>query len=66
MRYLQSLLLIVFLGVIVVFALQNRQYVPVRFLNLRTEPPLAMSFAVVYLLGMVSGWSIVALLRRLL
>jgi putative membrane protein len=64
MRYLIGALLLVFLAAIGVFALQNINTVIVSFLNWKIEAPLAIVAVVIYLLGMVSGWSVVSFIRR--
>ena len=64
MRALQALILLVFLGALAVFALQNTQIVPIRFLNWSVSAPVALGFVAVYLLGMLSGWTVVAFLQR--
>ena len=64
MRYLLAALLLVFLGSVTVFAVQNTQTVTVRFLNWGLTAPFAALAVGVYLLGMISGWNVVAFLRR--
>lgn len=64
MRYLLAAVLLAFLGAIIVFALQNTQSVTVRFLNWGVTVPFALLAVVIYLAGMLSGWSVVAFLRR--
>jgi putative membrane protein len=64
MRYLIGALLVLFLAAIAVFALQNINTVIVTFLNWKIEAPFAIVAVVIYLLGMVSGWSVVSFIRR--
>jgi lipopolysaccharide assembly protein A len=64
MRYLLAAILLAFLGAIVVFALQNTESVTVRFLNWGVTLPFALLAVVIYLAGMLSGWSVMAFLRR--
>jgi uncharacterized integral membrane protein len=64
MRFIQAVLLLTFLGAIAVFALQNNQIVTVQLLNGSISAPLALTIVGVYLLGMVSGWTVVAFVRR--
>ena len=64
MRYVQGFLLLVFLGAVGIFALQNRGPVELAFLNWTLRAPLALEVVAVYLLGMVSGWTVVAFIRR--
>jgi lipopolysaccharide assembly protein A len=64
MRFLQATLLLIFLALIAVFAWQNTQPVTIRFLDRSVGMPIALMVIVVYLLGMLSGWTVVAYLRR--
>ena len=64
MRYLLALVLFLFLGGVTVFAVQNTQSVTVRFLNWSATAPFALLTVGVYLLGMISGWNVVAFLRQ--
>ncbi len=61
----------VYLGVIALFAiatltfaLQNLEAVTMAFLGFRVRAPLALLAIVVYVLGAVTGGSLLALLRR--
>jgi len=64
MRFIQAVLLLAFLGAITVFALQNTQVVTVRLLNWSVSAPIALTVVAAYVLGMVSGWTVVAFIRR--
>jgi lipopolysaccharide assembly protein A len=64
MRYVQGFLLLIFLGAVAIFALQNREPVELQFLSWSLRAPLALEVVAVYLLGMVSGWTVVAFVRR--
>ena len=64
MRYFQALVFLAFLCAIGVFAMQNRDVITVNFLTWNLSQPVAMVMVVVYFLGMLSGWSVVAFLRR--
>ena len=61
MRLIQTALPIAFLLVILLFAVQNTQGETLRFLNWVITVPTALVIVLVYLLGMVSGWSVVPL-----
>ena len=63
MRFVFGVILLIFLGAVGVFALQNTQSVAVRFLNWSVSAPLALLSIAVYFLGMISGWSVVGFLR---
>ena len=64
MRYLQAVLFLAFLAIIGVFAVQNRDVITVNFLNWNLSQPVALLSVVVYVLGMLSGWTVVAFMRR--
>ncbi len=64
MRYLLGLILLVFLGVVGIFAVQNTQTVRLNFLSWSVTAPLALLAVAIYFLGMLSGWNVVAFLRR--
>ena len=63
MRYLLGLILLIFLGAVGLFAVQNTQPITVKFWNLGVTAPVALFAVGVYLLGMISGWNVVAFLR---
>lgn len=63
MRYLQVAILILFLGVVGVFAVQNTQAVTLRFLNMSLSAPVALLAVGLYLLGMLTGWTVTDFLR---
>jgi len=64
MRYVLGILLLLFFGAILIFAIENLQSVSVRFLTKSIEAPFAVLAVGIYVLGMVSGWSVVSFLRR--
>ena len=64
MRFLQGVLLLVFLGGVFLFALQNNRAVSVRFLGWESTPPVSLLILGVYVLGMLTGGTVVSLLRR--
>ena len=63
MRFVYGVILLIFLGAVGVFALQNTQSVALRFLNWSVSAPVALLSVAVYFLGMISGWSVVGFLR---
>ena len=63
MRFVFGVILLIFLGAVGVFALQNTQSVALRFLNWSVSAPVALLSVAVYFLGMISGWSVVGFLR---
>jgi putative membrane protein len=64
MRYIQAVIFLIFLAAIGVFALQNRDVITVSFLTWKLSQPVALLTVVVYFVGMLSGWTVVAFVRR--
>lgn len=64
MRIVQAVLFLVFLGVVGLFAVQNTRSVTVGFWTWELTAPVALVIVVVYFLGMLSGWTVVAFVRR--
>jgi putative membrane protein len=64
MRMFLGVILLVFLGAVGVFALQNTQAITVQFITWSVTAPLAFLAVVIYLLGMLSGSSVVGFVRR--
>jgi len=64
MRFIQAVLLVAFLGAILIFAWQNNQTVTISFLNWGITAPNALVIVAVYLLGTLTGWTVVSYLRR--
>lgn len=64
MRTISGILLLAFLGIILAFALQNRAPVDIRVLDYKWTYPLAFVVVGAYVLGMLSGWSVLGFFRR--
>src|SRR5262249_51862103 len=64
MRYFLAFVFLAFLCAIGVCAIQTRDVITVTFLTWNVSQPVAMVMVVVYVLGMLSGWSVVGFLRR--
>ena len=64
MRVIYLLTLLVLLGAIGVFALQNRETIVLQYLDRNVSCPLALLIVIVYLLDMVSGWTVIAFVRH--
>jgi putative membrane protein len=64
MRYVHVAIIVVFVAVTVIFALQNLQSVTMSFLGYSVRMPMALQALVIYLLGMATGGSLWSLLRR--
>jgi uncharacterized integral membrane protein len=65
MRWLHLFVIGLFAAAIIIFAAQNLQLVTMTFLGFSATVPLALLAAISYLLGMATGGSLLALLRRL-
>ena len=64
MRWFYLTVIVLFAAATVIFVAQNFQVVDVSFLRMSIKTPLALIFAIIYLLGAVTGGSLLALARR--
>ena len=64
MRWFHLTVIVPLAAATIVFAVQNFEIVTVTFLKLSARAPLALLVAIIYLLGMATGGSLLALLRR--
>jgi putative membrane protein len=64
MRFVYLLILLLALAAVVVFAVQNNETVTLQYFDRSITCALPLLVAIVYLLGMVSGWTVIGLLRR--
>ena len=64
MRWVHFTVIGLFAVATILFAIQNFQIVTMSFLGFSVRAPLAVLVAIVYVLGMVTGGSLWALLRR--
>jgi putative membrane protein len=64
MRFVCLLILVAIGGAVIAFAVQNQHDVTLTFFNYNLTLSVPILVGAVYLLGMVSGWSVVGLLRR--
>jgi putative membrane protein len=64
MRWIHLAVIVLFVAATVLFAVQNFDIVTMSFLGFSVRAPLWLLVAIVYVLGMVTGGSLVALLRR--
>ena len=64
MRWLHVIVVALFVIATCIFAIQNFEIVTLSFLGFSARAPLALLIAVFYLLGMATGGSLFALLRR--
>jgi lipopolysaccharide assembly protein A len=64
MRAFFFLVLLIVAGVVGVFAFQNQEMVTIQFFDWSVSYPLAIVVGIVYLAGMVSGWTVLGTVRR--
>jgi uncharacterized integral membrane protein len=64
MRVLYFLFLVAFVVAVGMFAYFNQQPVTVRFLDWSTPTNVALVAFAAYMVGMLSGWTVVGMLRR--
>jgi len=64
MRWVHLTVIILLAAAILVFVLQNRDFVGISFLGFGVRAPLAILIAVAYVIGAVTGGNLFALLRR--
>jgi uncharacterized integral membrane protein len=64
MRFIQAIILLAFLGAVGLFAIQNTNAITVSFWTWKTTGPVALLAIAAYLLGMLSGWTVVSMFTR--
>jgi lipopolysaccharide assembly protein A len=64
MRGFYFLVLLVILGAITIFALQNQHEITLRYLDQSVNCALSLLIAIVYFLGMLTGWTLIGVVRR--
>jgi uncharacterized membrane protein YciS (DUF1049 family) len=64
MRVIRILVLILLVAAVALFAYQNNDRVTLQYLNSSLTLPMSILIAAVYVLGMLSGWTVFGLLRR--
>jgi len=64
MRLVYLLILLLVLAAVIIFAVQNHETVTLQYLNQSVSCSLPVLIVVVYVLGMVSGWTVVGFLKR--
>ena len=63
MRFMQAVAFLAFLLAIGIFAAQNTGVITVNFLTWNLAQPVALVTVAVYVLGMLSGWTVLAFVR---
>jgi lipopolysaccharide assembly protein A len=64
MRWVHTVIVVLFAAATLIFLVQNREIVSMDFLGFSVRAPLAVIAASFYLLGAITGGSAYALLRR--
>lgn len=64
MKYITAALAVILLILVVIVGIQNRAAVDVSFLFWRTSQPTILLITASYVLGMLSGWGLVELVKR--
>jgi len=64
MRFIQAVIFLGFLGAVGLFAAQNTDAITVNFWTWKLTGPVAILAVAIYFLGMLSGWTVVAFVRR--
>ena len=63
MRWFHTTVVAVLAVIVLAFAVQNFQSTTISLFNIKMSAPLAVVVAIVYLLGMLTGGSVVSLFR---
>ncbi len=64
MRTLCTIFLLIFLAAVAAFAAFNHEEVTVRFFDWSWTTNLAILAGAAYLLGMLSGWTVIGMIRK--
>lgn len=64
MKRISTVLSVILLIAMVVFAIQNLESVDVQFLVFSLSMPKILLILLIYLLGMVSGWGLLDVLKK--
>jgi uncharacterized integral membrane protein len=64
MRFLCFLFLLLFAGAVGAFAYENQQDITLKFLQWSWTVNVPLVIGAAYVLGMLSGWTVVGMLRR--
>ena len=64
MRWVHLTIVVLFVAAMIVLVIQNREVITIAFLGFSIRVPLALAAAGIYVLGAITGGSLLALLRR--
>ena len=64
MRVVYLFLLLLFVGAMAIFVVQNNELATVRFLNYSVSWHLSLVVVIAYFLGMLTGWTLIGFVRR--
>ena len=64
MRALYIAVLVLIVAALAIFACQNNESVTLQYFRHSITLPMSVLIAAVYVLGMLSGWTVVGFLRR--
>ena len=64
MRWVHLTIVVLFVAAMIVLVIQNREVITMAFLGFSIRVPLALAAAGIYVLGAITGGSLLALLRR--
>ena len=64
MRMFYGFILVVLLAAVGLFALQNRGEVTLNYLDRTLKTSLAVLIGATYVIGMITGWTVLGFLRR--
>ena len=64
MRFIYLVLLLVFVTAVGLFAYQNNNSITLKYLDREAEFSLPAVIGAVYVLGMLTGWTVVGILKR--
>jgi uncharacterized integral membrane protein len=65
MRLLKSIVLLLFIGAVILFVVQNTSMVNLRFLSWHLEIPLSIASVLLYVFGAISGGIVLSILKKL-
>jgi uncharacterized integral membrane protein len=65
MRLVKFIALLLFIGAVTLFSIQNMELVKLSFLNWHLEIPLSFASILLYILGTISGGIVFSMLKKL-